>query len=97
MCTTECLNITVHVHVHVGMAIVEAHGHTFGLSTVSVSIYEVNPELLAHHILLVWLWGSEEVHETSHHHLLLFKVVGIRSLRWLVCLVLHQRRQQLEE
>ena len=46
--------------------------------------------LCMHHVLLVRFRGSEEVHETSHHHLLLLKVVGIGRFGRLVRLVLHQ-------
>ena len=43
-----------------------------------------------YHVLLVRFRGSEEVHETSHHHLLLLEVVRIGRFGRLVRLVLHQ-------
>ena len=59
------------------------------------TVYNTPP--YTHHVLLVRFWCSEEVHETGHGHLLLLKVIWIRWFHRLVCLVLHQRRQQLEQ
>ena len=73
-----------HTHTHTTLA-------TFGLYTTDLRA------TLAHHVLLLWLMCSQQIHQASHHRLLLLKVLWVRWLHCLVCLLLNQRRQQLQQ
>lgn len=58
---------------------------------------EIYVEKRTHKVLLVWVFGVQQMDEATHEALLLSKVLRVGIVGWLVWLVLNERGYQVQD